>query len=232
MTILCHFTDFGLTGPYVGQMRAAVAAVAPDLIQIDLMHDAPTFAPRPSAYLLAALVDGLPAGATVCAVVDPGVGSHRGAVLLEAGGRRFVGPDNGLLSIVAARDPEARWHELTWVPDRMSDSFHGRDLFAPAAARWTLGDRPESRLIAGPTVGTDWPADLAEVIYIDHYGNCMTGLRGGVARLPFARCRTFSEAGVGEVFWYENSSGLAEIAVNQGSAAETLGLRVGSPVGN
>lgn len=232
MKMVCHFTDFGLAGPYVGQMRAATAAIAPDLVQIDLMHDAPTFAPRPSAYLLAALVEALPEGATICAVVDPGVGSHRRAVLLEAGGRRYVGPDNGLLAIVAARDPGARWHALTWTPDRMSASFHGRDLFAPAAARWASGDMPAHGPLTGPPVGADWAEDLSEVIYIDHYGNCMTGLRAERARLPFARCRTFSEAGVGEVFWYENSCGLAEIAVNQGSAADMLGLRIGSPVGS
>ncbi|MBP5858741.1 SAM-dependent chlorinase/fluorinase [Marivibrio halodurans] len=228
--MLCYVTDFGVTGPYVGQMRAAVSARAPALPQIDLMHDAPAFAPRPAAYLLAALAAEMPAGATFCVVVDPGVGGPRRALMLEAGGRRFVGPDNGVLAIAARRDPAARWHELTWRPERLSASFHGRDLFAPAAARWAVDEMPAHRPVEETPVGADWPEDLAEVIYIDRYGNCMTGLRGDRANLPFARCRTFSEAGVGEVFWYANSNGLAEIAVNQGSAADTLGLRVGSPI--
>jgi hypothetical protein len=227
MALLTFFTDFGLAGPYVGPMRAAALEAAPQIPQIDLMHDAPAFAPRPAAYLLAALLEQLPADAAVCAVVDPGVG---GALLVEADGRKLVGPDNGLLAIAARRADRASWHELTWRPDALSASFHGRDLFAPAAARWAAGEMPDHRALETPPVGADWPEDLAEIVYIDRYGNCMTGLRAARAAMPFVRRRTFSEAGAGEVFWYENSCGLAEIAVNRGSAAETLGLEVGAPI--
>lgn len=231
MAMLCFFTDFGATGPYVGQMHAAAEAAAPGLARIDLQHDAPAFRPKPAAYLLAALAPALPADAAICAVVDPGVGTARRALMLEADGRRLVGPDNGLLAICAKRARRARWREITWTPPALSASFHGRDLFAPAAARWAAGDPVESRPLDGPDpIGLDWPDDLAEIVYIDAYGNCMTGLRAEAARLDFARRRTFADAGAGEVFWYENSCGLAEIAVNQGDAAETLGLSLGAPL--
>jgi S-adenosylmethionine hydrolase len=230
MQMVCFFTDFGLADPYVGQMHAAVAGVAPAVRVIDLMHAAPAFRPKPSAYLLAALLPGLPRDAVVCAVVDPGVGTERRVVMVEADGRRLIGPDNGLLAIAARRAQVAVWHEVTWRPERLSASFHGRDIFAPAAARWAMGEAPDHIPLQSPPVGADWPDDLAEIIYIDHYGNCMTGLRAAQADLCFARRRTFAEAGLGEVFWYENSCGLAEIAVNQGSAHRELGLEVGAPV--
>jgi len=231
MAMLCFFTDFGATGPYVGQLHAAAEAVAPGLARIDLQHDAPAFRPKPAAYLLAALLPVLPDEAALCAVVDPGVGTGRRALMLEADGRRLVGPDNGLLAIAAKRAARAAWREIVWRPPRLSASFHGRDLFAPVAARWAAGDPLESRPLDGPApIGLDWPDDLAEIVYVDAYGNCMTGLRAERARLNFARRRTFAEADAGELFWYENSAGLAEIAVNQGSAAEALGLGVGAPV--
>ncbi|MCR9221626.1 MAG: SAM-dependent chlorinase/fluorinase [Alphaproteobacteria bacterium] len=227
--MLCFFTDFGWAGPYVGQMRAAAAAAAPGLPLIDLMHDAPAFRPKPAAYLLAALLRDLPEGAAVCAVVDPGVGGARRAVMLEADGRKLIGPDNGLLAIAARRADRADWREVLWRPERLSASFHGRDLFAPAAARWAIGERPESRPLSDAPIGADWPEDLAEIVHIDGYGNCLTGLRADRAALPLPRKRTFADAAPGEAFWYENSCGLAEIAVNQGSAAERLGLSVGDP---
>lgn len=232
------FTDFGHEGPYVGQMHAVLAQTAPDVAAIDLMHDAPAFAPRPSAYLLAALIPRLPPDAVICAVVDPGVGGDRAPLLVQADERWLIGPDNGLLVIAARRAGHAAFHVLTGTPDRLSASFHGRDLFAPAAANVARGDMPDSRPLDTRPVGAGWPDDLCEIVYIDHYGNAMTGLRAdrlgsrvlvaGGRRLP--RVRTFSDCAPGEAFWYENSSGLAEIAVNQGSAAAIFDLETGSAV--
>jgi len=232
------FTDFSLHGPYVGQIRAAVLAEAPGMPVIDLMHDAPAYAPRPAAYLLASLAEHLPAGTTFVCVVDPGVGGERRALLLETEGRRFVGPDNGLLSVVARRDPEACWAEILWRPTHLSPSFQGRDLFAPVAARLARGATVATRPLTDP-VGADWPETLAEVIYLDGYGNAFTGLSAAAlpsgAKLCFgercvARARTFSDVPPGTPFWYENAQGLAEIAVNRGSAARILELAVGQPL--
>jgi hypothetical protein len=122
----------------------------------------------------------------------------------------------------------------------MSASFHGRDLFAPVAAMLAKGQRPPGDPVAVETLRrTDWPDDLAEIIYIDNLGNAMTGLRarglGMKDRLKAGghvteRFRTFSDLPSGASFWYENSSGLAEVAVNQGRADQILGLAIGDPV--
>jgi hypothetical protein len=234
------FTDFGTEGPYVGQMRAVLAAEAPGCPAIDLMHDAPTFDPRASAYLLAALAERAPAGSVFLCVVDPGVGTMRAPLVVQAGRCSFVGPDNGLLALVARRAPPAAAWEIAWRPERLSASFHGRDLFAPIAAMLARGKVPEVRPRAlDGLVGADWPEALAEVIYLDGYGNAMTGLpaqRLGpeavltVGGRRLAHAETFGAVPTGTAFWYENSSGLAEIAVNRGSAAAELGLAVGSAV--
>jgi len=233
------FTDFGYSGPYVGQMKAAIAAVAPDLPVIDLMHDAPAFDARASAYLLAALTRSLGNGVVVLAVVDPGVGGARRPIILEAGGTVFVGPENGLLSIVARRADCATASEILWRPDYLSRTFHGRDLFAPVAARIASGAKLETRPVPLDEVDRpDWPEDLAEIIYFDGFGNAMTGIRAEALpagahlevagrRLPHAD--TFSDVASGAAFWYENSNGLAEIAVNCGRA-DGLGLSRGIPV--
>lgn len=236
--MLVLFTDFGPAGPYVGQVKAVLAREAPGEPVIDLLHDAPAFDPRAAAYLLAALAPAFPAGAVFVAVVDPGVGTDRRPLVLQADGRWYVGPDNGLLEIIAARAPEPRWWEITWRPAQLAPTFHGRDLFAPVAARLARGEAPPGPRCAAPA-GRDWPADLAEVIYIDAYGNAATGLRaaalrGEVALRANERCfqpvRTFGDAPAGAAVWYENSSGLAELAITQGSAAGSCGLRIGTAV--
>lgn len=232
------FTDFGREGPYVGQMTAVLRRRAPGVPVIDLLADAPAFDPRLGAYLLAALVAGCAPSDIVLAVVDPGVGGRRRPIVIEADGVWFVGPDNGLFEMVLrrARSPAA-W-TIGWRPEPLSASFHGRDLFAPVAARLALGDLPpgpEER----PSRFPDWPDDLSSVVYVDRYGNAMTGLRatvlGGEARIEVAgltlrRATTFGDVPVGEAFWYGNASGLAEIAVNGGSAAGLFGLRPGSGI--
>ncbi|MBK1666883.1 hypothetical protein CKO28_02350 [Rhodovibrio sodomensis] len=233
-------TDFGVAGPYLAQMHAAALTRAPDLPVLDLVADLPAFQPIRSAYLLAALAPAFPAGSTFCCVVDPGVGSDRRALIVQANRQWFVGPDNGLLAMVARRDPGARTWTLDWRPERLSASFHGRDLFMPATALLATGQPvPSTPIDPGRIVGATAPPDLAEVVYIDSYGNAMTGLRADT--LPadaellagdrrIARARTFADVAPGRALWYANSSGLAEVAVNQGRADRDLGLNVGAPV--
>jgi hypothetical protein len=234
--VIVLFTDFGLAGPYTGQMKAVLARVAPDVQAIDLFADAP--GPRPSAYLLAAYAAWFPEGTVFLAVVDPGVGGARAPLVVEAGGRTYVGPDNGVFELVLRRAASAQVLEIAWQPPALSASFHGRDLFAPVAAMWALGKPPTTRPHAARRFA-DWPDDLAEVVYLDHYGNAITGLRAAIvppdARLrvgnrTIPRARTFSDVRPREAFWYENSNGLAEIAVNLGRAGDVLGLHVGSAV--
>ncbi len=234
------FTDFGLAGPYVGQMKAVLLREAGAIPVIDLMADVPAFDPRAGAYLLPAYAAGFPAGCVFLCVVDPGVGGAGPALVLRADGRWFVGPDNGLLALVARRAQEVGAWRITWQPPRLSASFHGRDLFAPVAACLARGEPPPGEPIApGGLVGHDWPDDLAAIVYIDSFGNAMTGLRaaqlGEASRLVvrgkrLQRARTFSAVAPGIAFWYENANGLAEIAVNQGRAERCLGLMVGEAV--
>ncbi len=234
------FTDFGSAGPYVGQMRAVLVRAAPDVPVIELFSDAPAFNAKASAYLLAAYCAEFEPGTVFLAVVDPGVGGPREAIALEADGRWYVAPDNGLLAVLARRADAAQWWRITWRPEALSSSFHGRDLFAPVVARLARGESlPGEADDGGNRIGGDWPDDLAQVIYIDHFGNAMTGLRaarlGPDARIKLGgteldRARTFSDLPKGAAFWYENANGLAEIAVNGGRAEEALGLSVGMNV--
>lgn len=202
---------------------------------IDALHDAPDFGIEPAAHLLFALSKGFPSKAVFLAVVDPGVGGRRDAIVVQADGRRFVGPDNGLLSLVWRRARRRRCFRIAWRPQRLTSSFHGRDLFAPVAAGlatrvprgWLVRKKAPDVLLSDE--------ELARVIYIDHYGNAITGLRefskqwrlrAGGRMLQNAR--TF-EAARGP-FWYENSMGLVEIAAPRGNAAKRLHLRIGSRV--
>lgn len=233
------FTDFGLEGSYLGEMTAALRRTAPEVAVVNLVADAPPFRPDLAGYLLAALLErSVQGGEVVLAVVDPGVGGSRAPLAVELDGRWLVGPDNGLLEPALRRAHEAVVHRIVWQPARLSASFHGRDLFAPIAARLARGSR-DGLESAAATRFPDWPDDLPAVIQIDRYGNALTGLRAAmlpenavlaVGAVRLARARTFSDVPPGVAFWYENSSGLAEIALNGASAAATLGLAPGSPV--
>ncbi len=237
------FTDFGITGPYVGQMKSVLCQQAPTTPVIDLMHDAPAFDPRAAAYLLASLVNEFPRDSVFLCVVDPGVGSQRKPLIARIDERWFVGPDNGLFNIVAQRalgNSEVKWWEISWLPEKLSSSFHGRDLFAPVAAMLANGKAPPGKPV---DISADrisrWPGSLEKIIYIDHFGNAMTGVRAAdidnnhviaVADHQLRWARTFADVDLGQGFWYENSNGLVELAVNQGRADQVLQLRIGDAV--
>lgn len=234
--MILAFTDFGWQGPYLGEMRAAALRIASGTAYVDLMADAPAFRPDLAAYLLAALLPRLAPGDVLLGVVDPGVGTARGALAVEVDGRWLVGPDNGLFEIAMRRAASVRPFAITWRPDDLSASFHGRDLFAPTAARLAIGE--DAGLVpARPIRLTDWPDDLDRVIHIDGYGNVVTGRRAAslaatatlsVAGQSVPPARTFADTIPGGLFWYANSSGLLEIAMNGGSAAASLRLPLGA----
>lgn len=238
--MIALFTDFGLAGPYTGQMKAVLQREAPDVAVVDLFADAPSRAPQPAAYLLAAYGAWFPPGTVLLAVVDPGVGGPRAPLAVIADGRWHVGPDNGLFELVIRRASQVETFEIAWRPPALSASFHGRDLLAPVAARLARGE-PAAALLRPVAASRrhEWPDDLPEIVYIDVYGNAITGLRAnrlpesgtlGVAGTRLTRARTFSDVPAGAALWYENANGLAEIAVNQGRADQVLGLGLGSPV--
>lgn len=249
--MIALFTDFGADDIYVGQMKAALLSHAGrDVHLVDALHNVPDYDARAAAHLLAALHGAYPDGTVFLAVVDPGVGSAREpvAVMTQGDGKTqwLVGPDNGLLSVIAARASRAsgtaqvRTFRITWRPAALSASFHGRDLFAPVAAWLASGEAPADKLEETGALQVQLDAgDLAEIIYVDHYGNALTGMRAAavaddarlrVAQTEVTRARVFSDVPEGQAFWYVNSIGLVEIAVNRGSAAAQLGLRPGHVV--
>ncbi len=234
------FTDFGSAGPYTGQMQAVINQLAPEAAVIPLVSDAPTANPVASSYLLAALRNSFPANSIFLSIVDPGVGGLRRAVVLYADGQYFVGPDNGLFNTIAVHSTgQPSWSEITWQPEICSNSFHGRDIFAPVAAA-LVEKRAESMLaVITPPSLKQWPVDLTQIIYFDYFGNALTGLRytdtfsGQLLRvnnISIQQADTFSDVPKGDAFWYENANGLIAIAVNQGRAGELLGLKIGTDV--
>lgn len=240
--MIAMFTDFGLSGPYVGQMAAVLYREAPQIPVVNLFSDAPAFNVCASAYLLAAFSQGMPAGVVYLGVVDPGVGTDaRVPVVLEIDDNWFVGPDNGLFQLVWQRGRRRRRWEIVWRPERLSGSFHGRDLFAPIAAAIAAGKSLEGYLV--PKARNEdlqtWPEDLSEVIYVDRYDNVVSGIRSSSlsenARLRaggqvWKFAKTFGRVPDGVGFWFNNANGLVELAVNCGRAAKQFGISVGMAV--
>lgn len=232
------YTDFGREGPYMGQMEAVLRR-AGDIPVITLLADAPPFDIRGNAYLLPAYTRDVEAGDVVLCIVDPGVGTARDALVMCADGRWFVGPDNGLMSIVARRAARCDAWRITWRPEILSASFHGRDLFAPVAALLAKGglEAAADKLSRAEAIEhPPWPLQHAAIITFDRYGNAVTGLDAAAvdpratitcAGHLISAAATFGAVPEGQAFWYGNSSGLVEIAVNQGSARQMYNLQAG-----
>lgn len=239
--LIALFTDFGSQGPYLGQVKTVLYREAPTTPVVDLFSDAPSFDPRGSAYLLAPYAEWFPRGTVFLCIVDPGVGGDRPAVVLEADGRWFIGPDNGLFNEVARRADQLSWWDIEWRPSALSSTFHGRDLFAPVAARVARGEAVPGALVDGRArIRDDWPKRWPRAVYIDHYGNVMCGVRA--AEIPsetrlavngraIERAVTFGDVLPFAPFWYANANGLVEIAVNRGRADRHFGLVVGDEIG-
>lgn len=233
-------TDYGTSGAYVGQLKSAIYTHAPEARVIDLIHDLPAFNPRASAYLLASLLEYVPKESVIVGVVDPGVGSKRRPIVLQGDGYTLTGPDNGLFSMVSRKLFEARWFEIAQSAEPASNTFHGRDVFAPVAAQIVSGTAPGLEPVPADTLtGTGWPDDLHEIVYIDHFGNALTGIRyrpsykNRVLKIhaeAFRYAPAFHCVAPGEGFWYDNSNGLVEVAVRDGSGASRFDLKVGDLV--
>jgi len=231
-------TDFGLEGPYLGQIKAILYQQVPDCHVIDLFSDLPSFNPSAAAVLLAAYSQNFPEDSIFLTIVDPGVGMpERKGMVVRTAKHWFVGPNNGLFDRVIAMERDVRCWEIIWLPELLSNSFHGRDLFAPIAAELAEGKFPTEKL----TLVTPDTQDLVEltsasIVYIDHFGNLITSLLAGdiVMTATFILsgheinyARTFGEVEIGALFWYKNSNGLVEIASNSSSAAKMLNASTG-----
>jgi len=251
--IITLLTDFGLADGYAGVMHGVILGINPQATIVDLTHEVPPQDIRYGAYVLAASYRHFPPGTIHVAVVDPGVGSQREALAAEVAGQFFLAPDNGVLSYVLAegysaliRLTEPRY----WLPNP-SRTFHGRDIFAPAAAHLSLGvplaalgepfTEPLLLPIPRPVQRPDgtW---VAHIIHVDRFGNLITDLRPEVARpelITGARVKgrtitavveTYSDVPSGAPAILVSSGGTFEIAVRDGDARAELGANVGDEV--
>jgi len=238
--MILTFTDFGVEGPYMGQMRAKLVEWAPKIPVVDLMVDVPAFDIGAASQLLAGIVEDMPVGGVYLCVVDPGVGGVRKPICVQCGQRWYVGPDNGLFYHVMQASGTVQAYEILWRPERLSNSFHGRDLFAPVAAMLATGQNFEKRPLKDTELCLQGEViTQPRIIYTDRYGNCWTSLRAnqlGQGESLMIRGQKISYASVfcdtepGRAFWYYNSSGFVEIAINQGNAADIFDLKAGSPL--
>ena len=260
LPILTLTTDFGLDDAYLGAVKGAILSVAPDCRLVDISHGIAAQDVMGAAFVLRGAVPYFPPGTVHLAVVDPGVGTERRAIATQIGGHTFVGPDNGMFSLLLdGRDLFAS--EATVVLDRPafwrtptpSPTFHGRDLFAPVAAHLAAG-----RTLTEVGTPTDeikqlhWVQPLADeqgvrgwIVHIDRFGNAVTNIPGklltasadgrdlkcyvGSAILDRV-CRTYGDVDEGEPVMLVGSSGLLEISVNSGDAAQLLSIQKGSAV--
>ena len=232
-------SDFGAEDGYVAAMKGVILSRAPGVTLVDISHTVARHDIAAAANALADAAPCFPPGTVHLAVVDPGVGGARTPVVVVAGGHCFVGPDNGLFSLVAPK-PEAAYaiSDPGFRREVVSSTFHGRDVFAPAAARLALGAAPHE---AGPPVALSGTLDLARghrVVHVDRFGNLVTDIADvpSAARFRIAGraiagvSQTYESVAVGALCAYVGSRGTIEIAVREGSAAELLGASRGSAV--
>jgi S-adenosylmethionine hydrolase len=252
---ITFLSDYGLTDDFVGVCHAVIAGACPDARVIDLTHGVPRGDVRAGALILHGALPYLPVGVHL-AVVDPGVGSDRRAVAVGlADGRVLVGPDNGLLWLASERAggvvEAVDIGRSPFALEPVSATFHGRDVFAPVAARLAAGaalaEAGEACDPAGlvrlelPRARVEDGALFAHAVYLDRFGNVAldaeggSGLRHGLRLVlslrgeswPGVFGRTFADVAPGELLVYEDSYGRLAVAVNQGSAVQRLGISVG-----
>ena len=242
--IITLLTDFGTADSYVAEMKGVLLSRAPHAILVDISHQIDPGDIRAGQYLLGRTWRQFPRGTVHLAVVDPGVGSIRRAIAAESSGHRFVAPDNGLLSFLPE---DARFVSLP-VPTHASPTFHGRDVFAPAAV--SLADGAALDSLGTPIIDPyqtpiraahhDGTTVVGEVIYVDRFGTLVSNIPGHLVE-PGVRIRvgdtdigplsrTFRDVARGVLVAFVGSGGAVEIAVRDGSAARTLGVGVGAEV--
>lgn len=255
--ILTLTTDFGIRDSYVPVMKAAVARIDPSIHIIDVTHEIAPHDVMEAAYVLRSSVPYFPPGTVHLVVVDPGVGTDRRCVALRSGDQRFVGPDNGIFSLVLDGRRPDELVELDrsqfWRTNSPSRTFHGRDIFAPVAAHLASGR--SIRDVGTPIEALErlhWALPITDeqgiqgwVLHVDHFGNCVTN----ISRKAFEECRrgrnmkcfvgncilrevstTYGEVTSGEPLILFNSGDYLEVSVSSGNASQLLDIQRGTPV--
>lgn len=253
--LITLLTDFGLQDHFVGVMKGVIAGIAPAARVVDITHEVGAYEVGQARFLLAQSWPYFPKGTVHLCVVDPGVGTARRPLVVEAAGHLFVGPDNGVFTdLLAVKGAKARaLTQAKWLLKDVSQTFHGRDVFAPVAAHLASGARTADagrliddalRLSSGAPRRIGRRFWSGEVAHVDRFGNLITNL-GAAEFLPLVRkgltlkigltevsrlVQSYAEAAGGEAVLLTGSSGNLEVVLNQGSAARKLGVGLGSPV--
>jgi len=255
--IITLTTDFGLKDPYVAEMKAVILSISPNAKIVDITHKIEKFNIRMGAYTLAAACPYFPKGTIHVAVIDPGVGTKREAILIQTRNGYFIGPDNGVLALAAKGQGIEHIYRIKnpkFMLPKISYTFHGRDIFAPAAAYLANGTLPSEFGPEIPEIVTPKFAKITktktmltgEVIHIDGFGNIITNLREedceimGMkktadlklkdTRLKLKLCKAYSEVKARQPLVIIGSHNFLEISINQGNAAEKFQTRVGDKV--
>ncbi len=253
--IITLTTDFGLTDHYVGTMKGVILSIAPVATLVDISHEIAPFEILEAGFTIAQAYLYFPKRTVHVVVVDPGVGTARRPILVEAAGQYFIGPDNGVFSMIYAQESHrvrAITNAKLFLP-RVSTTFHGRDVFAPAAAHLVSGTKPAAygKLITDhihsalmkpqQTSRRVWSGTILKT---DRFGNLITNLREadfpdvrtkdfelsvGLRRI-YGLSKTFGDCPEGEPSVIAGSSGYLEVVVKQASAASILGCGTGAPV--
>lgn len=259
MPIITLLSDFGLKDPYVAEMKATILSICPDSQIIDISHKIEKFNIRIGAFILASATPYFPIGTIHVAVVDPGVGTERRSIIVETTLCFYVGPDNGLLMLSAERQGIRHVYQISnpqYILPRVSRTFHGRDIFAPAAAHLARGCLPSE--FGHETYNYVFPHFAepslrgskltGEVLNMDDFGNVITNIsvqdlekikvqEGSLLQVRFGHrvltlklCSAYGEVPAGELLTVIGSHDFLEIALNQGSAAQALKAQVGNLV--
>lgn len=245
--IITLTSDFGLEDHYVGAMKGVILSINPDIKIIDISHSVAKYDVLSGAFLLKNSYSYYPKGTIHVAVVDPGVGSNRKPIAVLADGHYFIAPDNGILSFILRGSESFRAYEITcadYMREQISSTFHGRDIFAPAAAYLASGADVEKlgKELESPVL-LDMPEPEVEpgritgrVVHVDSFGNLVTNIPSNLVNQDSeiivgdsslgSPKRTYQSVSAGTAIPVIGSSGLLEISVNQGSAFKALGKDV------
>ncbi len=256
MAVITLLSDFGLKDPYVAEMKAVILSINPEACVVDITHEIDKFNVRMGAFVLASATPHFPQNTVHVAVVDPGVGTERRSIIVETKRGFFVGPDNGLLMLAAHKEGIVKVHQIInpkYMLSRVSKTFHGRDIFAPAAAHLTSGTSPSE---FGPAIQdyilpefakpqTKKGEVVGEVLHIDGFGNIISNISAenlervsiregqtlrvklGNKTLKLRFCSAYGEVPAGTSLALIGASDFLEAALNQGNASETFEAKVG-----
>ena len=256
MAIISLLSDFGHKDPYVAEMKAIILSINPTVRIVDITHEIEKFNIRMGAYVLASATPYFPKNTVHEAVVDPSVGTKRRPVIVETSRSLYVGPDNGLLMLAAHKEHITNVYEINnpeYMMPNVSKTFHGRDIFAPAAAHLTEGNKPSTF----GSVIHDYIVPhfvkprqrhgelLGEVLHVDDFGNAISNIsaedlkkmdihkqdalqvRLGRKIMTLRFCSAYGDVPVGTPLALIGGSNFLEVAINQESASKSLCAKVG-----